>query len=410
MPASVLGTISLGYRWLWDRQRQPVAVQLFVGNDAEVQVDARHLLHLLQELWPKSSPALFLALQSPQLLRDVLDHGIATAPGLIIHHQLLSHLEWLQPVKRAHARGLHMVWQGASDERPDAELLALFPRRLNILSATQALGALRIFLKSQAGDPAMPSNVSPIEPGQIYEGVANTDLIQHCLDQQGAWALAGWPMEEVLHGYHQQVIQPGLGSILRLIKAIDNDASLDQIEHLLGDEPLLAYRFLCHVNSTAAGQRGEIETLRRGLMVNGLSAFEAWLEAQRALASQDLNLQPVRIAMVTRAQLMERLLEAGEADELRRDVYWCGLLSQIDLLLQEPLETALHRLPLPERVEAALLEKSGPYRPYLDIATALETGQTHATSELCKSHGISLEDVNRALLRTLSNVASRAAS
>jgi c-di-GMP-related signal transduction protein len=135
--------------------------------------------------------------------------------------------------------------------------------------------------------------------------------------------------------------------------------------------------------------------------VLGYSVLRAWLLEQLPQASSDLNLQPVRTAMVTRAHLMERLLDAGEEDNLRREVYLCGLLSQIDLLLGEPLSTALQRLPLPERIQAALLQQAGPYRPYLDIATALESPRTRATQALCKAHEISLEEVNRALLRTL---------
>jgi hypothetical protein len=410
MAASVLGTISLGYQWLWNRQRQPFAVQLFVDNDAQVHVDARHLLHVLQEHWGKNSPALLLSIQSPQLLLDVLDHGIATAPSLIIPHQMLDHPDLLQRAKRAHARGLHMVWQGPSGERPTAEIQTLFSRRFNSLSAQQALSALGTYLKNQADDQTAASNTSPIEPGQIYEGVANADLIQHCLDQQGVWALAGWPMEEVLHGSPTQLAQPGVGIIQKLLTAIEADASLDLIEHILSDAPLLAYRFLCHVNSTVAAQRNEIETFRRGLMVMGMSALQTWLVAQRALASPDLNLQPIRSAMITRAHLMERLLDAGEADDLRREVYLCGLFSQIDLLLHEPMATSLQRIPLPQRIQAALLEKTGPYRAYLEIAKALESSQTRATHGLCELHEISLEDVNRALLKTLAAVDSRPAA
>jgi hypothetical protein len=409
MAASVLGTISLGYQLLWNRQRQPVAVKLFVDCEDPHKVDARHLLHVLHELWAQKSPQLLLAIQSPQLLLDVLDHGIASAPHLIIPHAMLAHPDLLQRAKRAHARGLHMVWQGASSERPEPAIQALFSRRLNMLSANQALRALGSFLKNQGDDQAAASNTSPIEPGQIYEGVANADLIQHCLNQQGAWALAGWPMEEVLHGQPQQVAQAGIGTLQKLLTAIDADASLELIEHLLSEEPILAYRFLCHVNSTATAQRNEIDNFRRGLMVLGLSSLKAWLLAQRALASQDLNLQPIRIALVTRAHLMERLLDAGEAGDLRREVYWCGLLSQMDRLLNEPITTALKRLLLPQRIEAALIEKDGPYLPYLEIAAALESDQTRVTLDLCQTHGISQEDVNRALLKTLAAMDSRPA-
>ena len=87
---------------------------------------------------------------------------------------------------------------------------------------------------------------------------------------------------------------------------------------------------------------------------------------------------------------------------MRREIFLCGLLSQIDLLLGEPLNEELARLQLPARISSALLSHSGPYAPYLDIATALESPNTHATRMLCNAHEMNIEDVNRALLRTLS--------
>jgi flagellar basal body-associated protein FliL len=48
------------------------------------------------------------------------------------------------------------------------------------------------------------------------------------------------------------------------------------------------------------------------------------------------------------------------------------------------------------------MSNSGPYSPYLDIAIALESANTHRTRMLCDAHKVSLEDANRALLRTLS--------
>jgi c-di-GMP phosphodiesterase len=120
-------------------------------------------------------------------------------------------------------------------------------------------------------------------------------------------------------------------------------------------------------------------------------------------------LRPVRMAMVMRARLMEHLLDAGEEDALRRDVYLCGLMSQMDLLLGEPLAAALQRLPLSPRIGSAILADSGPYLPYLQVATALESTQLRLVGALCNAHQISPEEVNRALLRTLSTVESRPA-
>jgi c-di-GMP phosphodiesterase len=401
MATTVLGNISLGYRLLWNRSRQPAAVQLFVDTDAEISVDARHLLSALGELWPEHAPVLLLTIQSARLLGDLLDHAGANDPWLEVHEASLGDPDLRQRVQQAQARGLRLVWRGKPGQRPDAALAPCFHKRMIDLTDGEALRGLRASLqdKNASGGNAPPT--SPVEAGQIYEAVASRALAEHCLDHQGAWALAGWPMDDVLLGYHQQAIQPALGALQRLLKAIDADASLETIEHLLSEEPVLAYRLLQHLNSASRGLRREIDSIWHGLMVWGLSALKTWLQAQLPQASTDLNLQPVRTVMVTRAHLVERLMDAGEEDELRREVYLCGLFSRIDQLLGEPLDTALQRLPLSESLQAALLQHTGPYSPYLEIATALESPATRTTRALCDTHQLSLEEVNRALLRTL---------
>ncbi|MBC7704204.1 MAG: HDOD domain-containing protein, partial [Rhodoferax sp.] len=196
-------------------------------------------------------------------------------------------------------------------------------------------------------------------------------------------------------------IRPDRQTITRLVGLTDADAPLDLIEHTLAEEPVLAYRFLLYANSAALGLRSDVESLRHGLMLLGLSNFRNWLLAQLSHAANDINLHPVRGAMVLRARLTEQLLDAGEEHKLRSEVYLCGLLSQIDLVLGEPLTTALQRLPVSDRITAAIHGNSGPYAPYLEVATALEYPHMHTVPALCEEHGIDLAEVNRVLLRVL---------
>src|SRR5690606_34503987 len=152
-------------------------------------------------------------------------------------------------------------------------------------------------------------------------------------------------------------------AIMQLMQQVDADAALDLLEHTLADEPLLAYRFLRYTNSAALGLRTGVESLRHGLMLLGLSRFKAWLLEQLPQAVDEPDLDPVRLGMVIRARLMENLLDAGDENSLRREVFLTGVLSQIDGLLGEPLRDALQRLPLSDRVGGAILGGSGPYAP-----------------------------------------------
>jgi c-di-GMP phosphodiesterase len=408
MTPSVLGQVSLGYQLLWNQLRQLGGVQLFIGADSAARVDAAHLLRTLDEAWSAQAPVLLLCAQSPRLLADLLDHAQPGSPWLEVPSAQLKDAGMVQRVQQAHQRGLRLVWRGEPGTRPPAALASCFVHTMVSLSAEEALSSLRLSLRKHHGADAARAN-SPVQAGQIYEAVASRALIEHCLDEQGAWGVAGWPMEEVLHGYRHQRIQPGHRAVVDLLESIDRDDSADHIEQALSEEPLLAYRFARYLNSAGLGLSKEVQSVRHGLMVLGLTRVRAWLLEQLPNATSDLNLQPVRTALVLRARLMAHLLDAGDSDELRREVFWCGLLSQMDLLLGESLHSALGRLALPERITAAVLNHAGPYMPFLEVASALESPRTHVTRALCETHQMDLESVNRALLATLSHARLRPA-
>lgn len=391
--SSVLDLLTLGYRVLWGRQRQPVAVELFIAaGPGHTGVDARHLVSTLTELWPVRAPRLLLSLRSRALLQDMLVHGSADGAWIVVPQEALADPELNLRAQQARRRGLPLVWRGGPGELPDPALAGMFQCGMYNLDETQAVQALRGGGNLQA------------LADQVLQAPASHLLADWALDQQGAWAVAGWPMDEILGSLKHQPQGPARASINPLLRAIDQDASLDRIEELLGADPVLAYRFLHHLNSPALKLRSRIESLRHGLMVLGLGNVQMWLQTQLTQASDMPDLQPVRTQLVTRARLFEHLLDPGEEDELRREVYLCGLLSQIDQLLGEPLAGVLDRLPLSERVREALLARSGPYHPTLQLARVLESPDLRAIHQLCDSYGLTPGDVNRALLRTLAGL------
>ena len=407
MTDTVLGSVCCSYQLLWSQLRALRGVQLFVGSDDTTPVDALHLLNAISALWPDQAPTLLLSIQSTQLLSDVLTQAPASSRWFEVHESQLRDPALAGRVQQAYTRGLKLIWRGEPGRRPSAALAPCFLRTIITLTPEEALAGLRVSLRKHNGaDATPPSRVtSPVLANQIYESVASWVLAEHCLDQQDAWAVAGWPVEDVLHGYRNQRIQCGQRAVMDLIEAIDADESSGQIEHLLTEDPMLAYRFMRYANSAGLGLRNEVGTLGQGLSKLGFSVIRSWLLEQLPHACSDMNLQPVRIAMVLRARLMaQMLLDAGESHASSRDIFLCGLLSQIDLLLGEPLSAALKRLQLSERVTTAILRHSGPYVPCLDIATALESHQPHAMRELCDAHQMDRAQVNRALLRTLGNL------
>ena len=394
MVQSVLGSLTLGYRALWGRSRALAGVQLYVAQaDASAAVDTPHLLRTLREMWAEHSPPLLLSPQSRQLLLDLLQYAQPGGPDIEVRGQWLAGSEIFSMVRAAHARGLRLVWRGDLTDLPEQDVARCFSHSLLSLQPEVALAALR------AG-----AQRSPVLPGQMYEGIASRTVMAHCLDQRNALSLAGWPTEDVLYSLRHETPQPGHATIYKLMKAIDAEQSLEIFEDILAEDPLLAYRFMTYTNSAALGLRTGIDSLRRGLVMMGYGSIQRWLGDQLPHASTEPDLQPVYQGMVLRARVTERLLDAGVENELRREIYLCGLFSQLDLLLREPLSNILLRLPLSERIHDATVLHTGPYAPSLQLACALESDDASAVRQLCEEHELRAEDVNRALLRALADL------
>ena len=411
---SVLSRLVLGYRPLWGHSRALVGIELALQSAEPVQPkatgqattapDIPHLLHTLGELWLAHSPPLLLAPHTPALLSDVLraaaqPAGQAAVLAVVVPGAWLGDAALVQQVQTARARGVALVWRGAAAQQPErgSALATCFGRnRLLTLEPEDALKAL------QAG-----AGQGPLQSGHLYEGIPSRALADLCLDQQGARALIGWPQDDVLHSLRHQTLQPNHATLLKLLKAIEAEQSLDIFEDILSEDPLLAYRFLTYANSPALGLRSGIDSLRRALVMLGYGALLRWLTEQLPHASTEPDLQPMRQAMVLRARLTEQLVDAGMEVALRREVYLGALFSQLGELLREPLGTLLRRLPLSGRIYDAAVLQTGPYAPSLALASALEgSGAAHAAAvrALCKAHDLSLEDTNRALLRMLAGL------
>lgn len=376
MSGTVLGQLTLGYQLVWNRLREPAAVLLFIERQGSA-IEAPQLLAALARDWSTQSPKMILCVQPEALLLGLLAHTTPSGPWIAVQDAQLHDAAVAQGVRDAHARGLTLVWRGAAASAP-GDFAALF--------------ALAVV----AHEPGVAA-----DGDRIVESVPTLALARQLLDRQSVLGVAGWPVADLLHQQASGLREPARRGIDKLVEETDADAPLEVIEQTLAEEPLLCLRFLVYMNSAARGLRGEVLALRHGLMLLGLSNFKRWLLEQLPQASSDPDLQPVKSAIVVRARLVSQLLDTGEDDELRAELYLCGLLSQIDLLTREPLAEVLKRIPLSPRVMAAILGKSGPYAPYLELAAALEYPHMRSAAALCAAHEIDAAEVNRALLRVL---------
>jgi hypothetical protein len=429
MTATVLDRLTLGYRLLWNRQRSLAGIALFLREDPGAPggppMDAAHLVESLREMWSDDASPLYLVPQSPELLSGLLAQVPGTrdpAPDeaaaplfqsgsplravLVVPEAFLGAPGVRQAVRQAHARGVALVLQGDADAPPDMEIARCFRRRWLSLSPMLAAQALQAGLRMQAA--GMPVGTAPtagpLPSEQIYDGIAGRGLMEYCLDRRHAFALAGWPADDVLHRMRHLPMQPEHAVVQATLQALEADRAAEVVERTLMQDAVLTYRFLTFANSPGLGLRGAVDSVRHGLMMLGTNTLATWLAQQLPNAEADANLRPVKAQLALRARLMDRILDAGAEEALRREVLMCGLFSGLGDLLDEPLGGLLHRLPLSRRIYDATVLRTGPYAETLAMTMALEGDDTAAIRRLRQKQGMEAGEINRALVRALAGM------
>jgi len=165
---------------------------------------------------------------------------------------------------------------------------------------------------------------------------------------------------------------------LRLCQLL-NDVVLDRdagaVAHEIRADVALSYKLLRYANSAAMGLPHGVESVEQAVMVLGRNELYRWLSVLLLASTKgraaSRALQEIALA---RARLLEGLAEqrADAVNHPPAALFTVGLLSLLDVMLQLPLAQALEPLRLSDTARQALLDRSGPWAPYVELAADLE--------------------------------------
>jgi c-di-GMP-related signal transduction protein len=203
-------------------------------------------------------------------------------------------------------------------------------------------------------------------------------------DLDAAWAL-GCTLFQGHHLARAHVVgtpslTPDRLHCLRLLGLLAQPAaSLDDIDELVRLEPALAVRLLTVVNSAAVGARREISSVRDALVMVGLDKLREWLQL---MVLADLAGEPSELfsAALVRARACE-MLATGRPGMDGDSAFTTGLVSSLDVLLDQPLEWVVTRLGLREDLRLALTAGAGPLGELLGAVRGYERGTAAATAD-----------------------------
>jgi EAL and modified HD-GYP domain-containing signal transduction protein len=391
LDVAILGQVALGYSPFIDRNRAVSATRLTVFPlKTDSSPDAAQLLHAVGGVWPADGARVSLNVASESLLQDLMQ--AQPAPNVMIEVPAFMACD---PANTAsivslHANGNSLLLKG----RPLSEL----PR--------EVLPCFKYSIIDLADDRRVDGSKPP--PGvtrnipHVQAGVRTITDMEHAF-ARGAEAVLGWPIDDAIQSGNAKARagQPDMQTMVQLIRQVDAEEPIEKLENTLKRDPQLAFKLMRYINSPAFGLRVEISSFRHAIMMLGYKRLKRWVALLLATASKDVNLKPVMFAAVRRGLLMEELGRESSDEEMRSEMFICGVFSLLDRMFQQPFSELLANIPVPERVFQALAEETGPFQPYVNMVRAIENESLFDFRECADALMTSISEINRAQLRAL---------
>jgi EAL and modified HD-GYP domain-containing signal transduction protein len=217
----------------------------------------------------------------------------------------------------------------------------------------------------------------------------------------GAHAVVGWPLGEVAAGASGN-LQPVQKAVLDLIRLVQADAEGRDLERAFKAEPVLSYMLLTLANSPAFIRSTPIASIAQAIQLLGYQRLVKWLVLLMVVASKETRALPQIYSAVARGFLMENLAAAaGARGTMRDECFIVGVFSLLDKITGRSAAQLFGEVAMPPAVTAAIVQRSGPFAPYLDLALALEGAGPAAVHAAGCALGLPRDAVTRALLQAL---------
>ena len=218
----------------------------------------------------------------------------------------------------------------------------------------------------------------------------------------GAQATIGWPLDEPM-------VEPSAGleptrrAVLDIVRLIQGDADVIALERAFKNEPSLALMLLSVINSPAfapsSAQNAPITSLRHAILVLGYKRLVRWLVLLLGVSSASTRSMPLVYMAVQRGFFLEAL--ATQVGGVRDDLFAVGAFSLLQQITGHSHERLFASAALPRPVLDAVRAHQGVYGVYLALAEVIERGDAIGSERAGQLVGVSMGQINAALLSSL---------
>ncbi len=199
---------------------------------------------------------------------------------------------------------------------------------------------------------------------------------------------------------HTREISPLQIHALSLLREVSKPmVDLNEVEKQIKADASLCYRLLRYLNSSAFFFTAEIRSVRHALMVLGEKQIRKWVALVVTLhAGAAASTELIRTAL-TRARFCESL--APQVSGGSEDLFFLGLMSLLDVILEVPLAEILERVPVSQEIKTALLGQPSPLTASFELVLAQETGNWQRMNDLAQQLQVDQTEISASYWRAV---------
>jgi EAL and modified HD-GYP domain-containing signal transduction protein len=218
----------------------------------------------------------------------------------------------------------------------------------------------------------------------VATGLRTIDDLETALS--GPFEMAAGLFDRVGERREAGTLTPNVVSLCRLLNRAMTEPDTRVLCRDIRSDIDLTYRLLRHANSPLLGLRRKVDSVEDALQLMGRQALFRLLTVLLVARSDS---RPTAVALhelaLTRAHFLEDLARTIWAPAAT--LYTTGLLSLLDVMMQQPMDKVLTSIGLKDESLDALLHRRGPWHELLELARCLETGQLERAHELAAPLG-----------------------
>ena len=162
------------------------------------------------------------------------------------------------------------------------------------------------------------------------------------------------------------------------------EINLQKITDVFERDVNLSYKLLRYSNSAAFAKRAEVNTIKQALIILGANEIKKLLSLLfAAQVSADKPVELLRLSL-TRARFAELLAISHGQFKDTGMAFLTGMMSLMDAILDQSMESVMSKLPLSDEIKAALLKNEGLLAKYLNLVKYYEQANWPAANEMTK--------------------------